>query len=489
MSARKEIPKESLVVLKRRLDKLSPRDHQRRRLMKESAEFYGVSESTLYRKLQKYITIKSVRRSDFGKPRALSQKEMEFYCELIAAIKIRTSNKKNRYLSTSEAIHLLENYGINTSDGYVKPPKSVLKPTTINRYLKYWGYDYKSLKKKSPSVRFQAQYSNECWQFDLSPSDLKTVQFSPKWLLKRKGNPILMMLYSVVDDRSGTAYQEYRCVYGEDTESALRFLFNAMSAKKDKNVPFQGIPDMIYMDKGPISKSQVFHNVMKCLNINVKLHQKGNSRAKGKVERPFRTVKEMHETLYHFHEPSSESEANAWLSNYINKRYNNMNHRIENHSRIEDWIKNKPPSGIREMCDWERYSTFAREPETRTVDSDAKISINNLRYDVDTCLAGKKVKIWLGIFDKELFVENDGERFGPYLPSGGPIPLHKYRSFKKNDNQVRTERIEKLSKDISLPKTALERNEDIIEYDFDEEMDECYIRPLMIRIPLNCKFR
>ncbi|KPA17101.1 integrase [Candidatus Magnetomorum sp. HK-1] len=91
------------------------------------------------------------------------------------------------------------------------------------------------------------------------------------------------MLYSVIDDRSGVAYQEYRCVYGEDTESALRFLFNAMSAKKNKNVPFQGIPDMIYMDKGPISKSQVFHNVMKFLNITVKLHQKGNSRAKNMV--------------------------------------------------------------------------------------------------------------------------------------------------------------------------------------------------------------
>jgi hypothetical protein len=32
------------------------------------------------------------------------------------------------------------------------------------------------------------------------------------------------MLFSVVDDRSGVAYQEYRCVYGEDVEAALRFL-------------------------------------------------------------------------------------------------------------------------------------------------------------------------------------------------------------------------------------------------------------------------
>jgi hypothetical protein len=34
------------------------------------------------------------------------------------------------------------------------------------------------------------------------------------------------------------------------------------------------------------------------------------ARAKGKVERPFRTVKDAHETLYHFHGPETEAEAN-----------------------------------------------------------------------------------------------------------------------------------------------------------------------------------
>jgi hypothetical protein len=30
------------------------------------------------------------------------------------------------------------------------------------------------------------------------------------------------MLFSVIDDRSGVAYQECRCVHGEDVEAALR---------------------------------------------------------------------------------------------------------------------------------------------------------------------------------------------------------------------------------------------------------------------------
>ena len=37
---------------------------------------------------------------------------MEYYCELIAAIKVRTSNKKGRHLSTGEAIRLIYKRGM-----------------------------------------------------------------------------------------------------------------------------------------------------------------------------------------------------------------------------------------------------------------------------------------------------------------------------------------------------------------------------------------
>ena len=86
-----------------------------------------------------------------------------------------------------------------------------------------------------------------------------------------RGSPQLM-LYSVVDDRSGVCYQEYRCVYGEDAESALRFLFNAMSEKKIEGFNFQGLPQMLYLDNGPIAKSRVFQNVMEYLGVKVVTH-------------------------------------------------------------------------------------------------------------------------------------------------------------------------------------------------------------------------
>jgi hypothetical protein len=94
------------------------------------------------------------------------------------------------------------------------------------------------------------------------------------------------------------------------------------------------------------------------------------ARSKGKVERPFRTVKDVHETLYHFHEPQDEAEANLWLRRYL-VRYNAQDHRSEPHSRIEDWVRLLPEKGYREMCAWDRFCAFAREPERHKVGTPA----------------------------------------------------------------------------------------------------------------------
>jgi hypothetical protein len=104
----------------------------------------------------------------------------------------------------------------------------------------------------------------------MSPSDLKQIK-KPSWV-RDDGTPPTLMLFSVVDDRSGVAYQEYRCVYGEDAGAALRFLFNAMAPKPVDHAPFHGIPRMIYMDNGPVSRSHVFHQVMRYLDIEVRTH-------------------------------------------------------------------------------------------------------------------------------------------------------------------------------------------------------------------------
>jgi len=453
------LPVEALLALRQRLDDWPPRAPERPVLIADTASLYGVSPATVYRALRDFHKPKAVGRADRGQSRRLPTAQMERYCELVAALKMRTTNRKGRHLSTARALELLEQYGVETPQGLIQAPPGVLTRATVDRYLRRWGLDLPRLTRAPPAVRFQAEHGNDGWQFDLSPSDLKQVAV-PLWFEPGRGRPTLM-LFSVVDDRSGVCYQEYRCVYGEEVEAALRFLFNAMAPKADPDFLFQGRPQWLYLDNGPVAKSRVFQRVMTQLGIAWQTHRPASdakrhatARAKGKVERPFRTLKDAHETLYHFHQPRNEAEANLWLQRYL-LSYNRQPHRSEAHSRLEDWRAHLPPEGLREMCAFDRFCTFAREPEWRQVGVDARITVNGTVYEVAPELAGERVMLWWGLFDTDLYVEHQDQRFGPYLPVAGPIPLHRYRAFKKSQADARADRIEQLAEQLGLPRAAL----------------------------------
>src|SRR2546427_7758551 len=102
------------------------------------AQVYGVSATTVYRALQAFPKPHAVHRTDRGIPRVLPQAELERYCELIAALKLRTTNKQGRHLSTQRAIEILEQYGVETAQGLMRAPQGVLHKTTVNVYLRQW---------------------------------------------------------------------------------------------------------------------------------------------------------------------------------------------------------------------------------------------------------------------------------------------------------------------------------------------------------------
>ena len=162
----KPIPAEALLDLRRRLATLPPRSPERRRVMRDTAALYGVAEVTLYRAVRERTRPRALHRTDVGVPRVLPRAQMERYCEVIAAMKLRTANKQGRHLSTAEALRLLEAYGVETPDGHVQAPPGLLTKATVNHYLQRWGYDWATLRRPPPAVRFQARYSNACWHFD-----------------------------------------------------------------------------------------------------------------------------------------------------------------------------------------------------------------------------------------------------------------------------------------------------------------------------------
>ena len=145
------------------------------------------------------------------------------------------------------------------------------------------------------------------------------------------------------------------------------------------------------------------------------------ARAKGKVERPFRTVKEAHETLYHFHKPDTEAQANAWLCRYL-LRYNEQQHRSQPHARLADWLANLPAEGLREMCTWEQFCRFAREPERRKVGVDARVTIAGTAYEVDPQLAGETVLLLGACLTTPSTSNTKVSVLAPTLPWPGRFP-------------------------------------------------------------------
>jgi hypothetical protein len=462
------VPIEALATLRRRLAALPARHSDRKLLMDSTTQLYAISRATLYRLLRDDRRPKDACRSDRGSARAMPPGEIERLCEIVAAMKIRTTNRKGRHLSTVRILDVLEKHGVDTPGGFMKLEKGSITASTLNRHLSRLGYDHDRMTREPPAVRFQAEHSNAIWHFDMSPSDLKQLK-APPWIdPDRQGAPTLM-LFSVVDDRSGVAYQEYRCVYGEDAESALRFLFNSMSPKANEGDPFQGIPSTIHLDNGPVAKSAVFKRVMESLGVEVITHMPAGSdghrttaRAKGKVERPFRTIKDALEALYHFHQPETEAEANLWLARFITTTYNAGDHRTEPHSRIDDWLAHLPADGIRQMCAWERFRIFAREPERRLVGIDCRLTVAGVAYEVDPELAGETVVVWWGLFDQELWVEQGDERFGPFQPVGGAIPLHRYRKHRKSRRESRAEQVAVLAGKLVLPRAAVSGEDGLV---------------------------
>jgi hypothetical protein len=90
------------------------------------------------RALQAFPKPPAVHRPDRGTPRVLPHAALERYGALLAALKLRTTNKPGRHLSTQRAIEILEQYGVETSQGLMRAPQGVLPKTPMTLSVRQW---------------------------------------------------------------------------------------------------------------------------------------------------------------------------------------------------------------------------------------------------------------------------------------------------------------------------------------------------------------
>lgn len=458
----KPIPVERLIALHEALLLFPPYSNERRKEIQTVAKEYRIAEYTVRRQYQQWVNISLTGRKDKGVSRITSQKEMERWIIMVASVLLATLNKKRHMCSTRRAIQLLED-GITYSHENKKfqLPAGKLTVPTANRWLKILRIrDRKTFRHIVP-IHFRAEYSNELWQVDVSPSDAKYFG------TRKRSDGRVPQFYSVTDDHSSVVYAAYRETRSENIQAGLEVLYEAMAAKKDPTFPFQGIPDCFYFDPGQMGRSPLIKKVLEDrLGSEVRVHQsdkatgklKKASRAKGKIERSYQTLKNDFESMFHLHRPRNLTEANEWLIKYL-PIFNSRNHPEPGcyDSMIHVWANGLSSSGYRQICDENTYWSYVSEPENYVVGPDARIIMGNKTvYVVNPDLAGERVEVWYAGDNQRLFVKDVyGKVHGPYPVALKPLPAGKFRQHKKTERDRMMDEIVEISETITIPEESI----------------------------------
>lgn len=453
-----KIPLEVLYRLDEKITNLPFQGKLRRELVHEVAIRYQLSDSTVYRQLKKLMLHPNERmtRKDKGCPKIIKNEDMHYYCQLIAAMKIRSMNGKKHILSTERCIKFLEEDGIKVKNKLIKIPRDLLKVSTVNKYLNHYLISPDDILAEPAVNHFEAAYSNQCWQLDITPSEVHRLPS------QHPDDPRRLMVYSVIDDKSGLIYSRYYLAEGEDTLTALDFLYHAFSKMAHEEPELYGIPDFIYTDNASFVKSRLFMRVMTKLGIQVLTHlprgkggRKTAARAKGKVERLHRSIKSMVEPCYQFELPNTLEHGNGYLRHFA-IGIAHKKHRSQSLTRYQVWQTNLPAHANLSICSYEHYSLLLREPVERQVKSDATVQFNGMYYQLSPQFAGEEVTLLLSLDKTSIAIEYRDEEYGPFLPVEAPMPFGEYNHHKKSGKEQIADNVVELSKHITLHLPAVE---------------------------------
>lgn len=448
----KKVPLEILFRLDEKITNLPNNGKLRRELVHEVAILYDLSDSAIYRQLKNLQLHPPTRkrRKDSGAPKILSNEKLYLYCQLIAALKIRTINNQNHTLSTKQCITFLENEGVVVNNKTISAPKNILKTSTVNKYLSLYYISPNDVLSEPTFTHFEASYSNQCWQLDITPSELHRLPS------QHKDDPRRVFVFSVIDDKSGLSYSRYYLAEGEDTLTSLDFLYNAFAKLTNNKNELHGLPTFIYTDNASFVKSALFNRVMSKLGIQILTHlprgkggRKTTARAKGKIERHHRSIKSILEPIYKFSVPHDLYEANIKLTQF-SLELSHKKHRSLNKNRSDVWLEFLPIDAKMSICPYAQYQSLLREPVSRKVKGDATVQINSITYQVESQFAGEEVIVLASLEYDHIYIEYRNDEYGPFLPSEAPLPFGEYKSPTKSLKEKSADEIVMLSKVIQL---------------------------------------
>ena len=309
----------------------------------------------IYRK-EGYEGLKPSRRTDRGKSRKISMPLGERIHQLCEEYEFKTISNLYRYL-LAEGIIEAENF----------------TEVTLRNFLKANNVAFESQETK-PRKAFEAPHINILWTADF--------MHGPYVTEGRK--KLKTYLCAIIDDYSRliTGAQFYLSEHSLSLQKTLK-----------QAVLTYGIPQRFYCDNGKVFSSGYIHMV--CAKLGTALiHSKPyDSPSRGKIERFFRTVRDMFiPNLYIEHKSFSIQQLNEAFSRWLLDEYNINIHKSINDTPMDRYLADMSNVSIKTIVPSEADHYF-HHTVFRTVKNDSTVTVNNCLYEVPAKYIGKKIEI------------------------------------------------------------------------------------------------
>ncbi|MBE3570820.1 MAG: DDE-type integrase/transposase/recombinase [Bacillales bacterium] len=313
--------------------------------------------------------LKPKQRADRGNSRRLSPDEQDHILEL---------RKKFLHMPVSVFYEQLIELG--------EISQNQISYSTINRLLKKFNLSGKIFTATPERKRFAYDQVNMLWQGDLSHGPYVPIN----------GKMKKTFLIAYIDDCSRLV--PYTQFFSSEKFDGLRIVTKEALIRRGK-------PKMIYTDNGKIYRSETLQYACAKLGITLTHTQPFDPRAKGKIERFFKTVQTRFYPLLQAHPVHSLEELNERFWRWLEENY---------HRKVHASLDGKTPLEV--FQSQIEQVTYLEDPkildniflkrERRKVKSDGTITLNKKLYEVPSRFIGQSIDVRLDETGVYIF-END----------------------------------------------------------------------------------